>query len=487
VSALQSKIRDIRNKVVLFRDALTLQQQNFGQLLCLEHLPEAYEAALQEVVRRKLFSKHYSSACQQLFSHLKQIRDQEMTLRESFLSKHGRYVPKNLIPGLVDSLPDPDQLLKLLNCDKNLPNIETPELTSPTVPEREGSGEQQLHSKREASQTDLEEESARLLRALLPDTQRRADAATGAGLVSAPASTKVSDQKRGPANDSSKEAAYQKRIQALEDKLTETFTQASQQQEVATRMKELAERRQAQLLALQQQHEAAVAASAALQQQVTELTAARDKLQHQNGDYAVRLAKLGEENKLLVSNLKEAQNLLVEERNSRSETERLLLKLQEEHDLLKRSSAATKNDLLQMTERYESLTQRYTLLQKDMALLQAQAERNQRDKTKTLPEKAKEVLASYDLSKSQAIESAEQPLSIGLASGSIDSGWNKRSARVLELIEQTSQHGALAEAEKQAALQAYEAAQAKKNELLENLSRVQTLDTAPHNVERGEK
>ena len=52
ISAQQSKIRSMRNKLVAFREVANKQQEAFAELQLLRRVPTAYRHCLAECVRR---------------------------------------------------------------------------------------------------------------------------------------------------------------------------------------------------------------------------------------------------------------------------------------------------------------------------------------------------------------------------------------------------------------------------------------------------
>lgn len=67
-----------------------------------EKLPEAYEKALLEMRRRNEFNSYMYYLC----SKMNSMTQEEKTKRQRFNNKYGVYLPKNLVPKLIDHLPD---------------------------------------------------------------------------------------------------------------------------------------------------------------------------------------------------------------------------------------------------------------------------------------------------------------------------------------------------------------------------------------------
>lgn len=58
--------------------------QAFAQLFYVRHLPDAYHAALDEVVRRKAFGKQLAALFTQFAQRLARIRDDEIKQRDAY-------------------------------------------------------------------------------------------------------------------------------------------------------------------------------------------------------------------------------------------------------------------------------------------------------------------------------------------------------------------------------------------------------------------
>lgn len=59
VAALQSSIRDMRNQLAVFKEAMARQNDHFTELKLLRRVGPSYKACLAEVVRRKASMKLY--------------------------------------------------------------------------------------------------------------------------------------------------------------------------------------------------------------------------------------------------------------------------------------------------------------------------------------------------------------------------------------------------------------------------------------------
>eukprot|EP01113_Clastostelium_recurvatum_P020123 TRINITY_DN2388_c0_g1_i1.p1 TRINITY_DN2388_c0_g1~~TRINITY_DN2388_c0_g1_i1.p1 ORF type:complete len:1128 (+),score=309.29 TRINITY_DN2388_c0_g1_i1:231-3614(+) len=120
VSQLQSQIRDQQNKIVLLSEALNKQRAAFSQLAYIRQMPQAYNAALTEVSRRKGYGKWLQKQLLSFTASLGQAREDEATRRNAFQQTYSRFVPKGLISGLDDPLPILDFTLPVF--DVRLPS-----------------------------------------------------------------------------------------------------------------------------------------------------------------------------------------------------------------------------------------------------------------------------------------------------------------------------------------------------------------------------
>ncbi|KAG6413071.1 hypothetical protein SASPL_125770 [Salvia splendens] len=101
----QYKIKDIRYKFSLFREALKRQDEQFKQLKVVRGIVPAYRACLAEVVRRKEAIKIYMSKAGQLAEKLAMGRNTEVRRREEFLRVHSTFIPRDILAsmGLYDT------------------------------------------------------------------------------------------------------------------------------------------------------------------------------------------------------------------------------------------------------------------------------------------------------------------------------------------------------------------------------------------------
>ncbi len=166
-------------------------------------------------------------------------------------------------------------------------------------------------------------------------------------------------------------AIYQKRIQALEEKLTATYQQAA----AANKSKDIAELKTVQLnsdLAIMretiEQLEAALRRetdykedkdkiiASKLQAELTELRSMNEKLEKRNEDYRIKLTQAAEENKLLGKTLEEAQQTILEKEAIHKESLSLLQSSQEKE-------AQLEEKMLETTQQLQSLQVENSILQ----------------------------------------------------------------------------------------------------------------------------
>ncbi|KAI5055331.1 hypothetical protein GOP47_0030476 [Adiantum capillus-veneris] len=100
VAALQSSIRDVRNQLAAFREALSRQEEVFKDLKLVRQIGPAYRACLAEVVRRKASMKLYMGQAGQLAERMARIREAEIVRREDFLRNRGSSLPREILMSL---------------------------------------------------------------------------------------------------------------------------------------------------------------------------------------------------------------------------------------------------------------------------------------------------------------------------------------------------------------------------------------------------
>lgn len=122
IAELQSKLTGVRNKMILYDEAFKKQKEAFQQLHYVQRLPNSYKASIEEVSRRRKFGKSIQSLLIKTTQRLEKIRNDEIDKRKSFINTHGSSIPRDLIPGLTESLPPFE--IQIPPFDKKLPLID---------------------------------------------------------------------------------------------------------------------------------------------------------------------------------------------------------------------------------------------------------------------------------------------------------------------------------------------------------------------------
>ena len=100
ISALQSKIRDMRNKQAAFGEIGQRQEAAFRELRVARRVPRAYRACLAEVARRAAHAKVFGAQARQLAERMARGRAKEATRREAFARTHERYLLQDVASAL---------------------------------------------------------------------------------------------------------------------------------------------------------------------------------------------------------------------------------------------------------------------------------------------------------------------------------------------------------------------------------------------------
>eukprot|EP01103_Thecamoeba_quadrilineata_P011986 TRINITY_DN2985_c0_g2_i1.p1 TRINITY_DN2985_c0_g2~~TRINITY_DN2985_c0_g2_i1.p1 ORF type:complete len:892 (-),score=156.66 TRINITY_DN2985_c0_g2_i1:19-2334(-) len=102
ISVLQSKILELTNKLTVFQQALDRQNKSFFQLVMVRCMPDAYNACIKEVSRRKLYGLKMSYLINNFEEILDGFLHDEISKRESFKTKYLRFLPRDFFPGLFE-------------------------------------------------------------------------------------------------------------------------------------------------------------------------------------------------------------------------------------------------------------------------------------------------------------------------------------------------------------------------------------------------
>ncbi|CAA6662251.1 unnamed protein product [Spirodela intermedia] len=118
VVQVQSVIRDIRLQFPAFMEAMDRQDDVFADLSVVRGIAPAYRACLAEVIRRKSSMKLYMGKAGEYAERLARERELEIGRRSEFLRAQGRFIPRDILAtmGLFDN-PKP--------CDVNVAPFDT--------------------------------------------------------------------------------------------------------------------------------------------------------------------------------------------------------------------------------------------------------------------------------------------------------------------------------------------------------------------------
>eukprot|EP00873_Tetraselmis_striata_P002870 jgi/Tetstr1/423134/TSEL_013903.t1 len=114
ISAMQSRIRDMRNKLAVFQEVAGKQGELFAELCLVSRVPNAYRACLAEVVRRRAFSELFANQAAQLAERMAALREKEVGRADAFRAHVERYIPADLQASLGLTVPPP-------LCEVNIP------------------------------------------------------------------------------------------------------------------------------------------------------------------------------------------------------------------------------------------------------------------------------------------------------------------------------------------------------------------------------
>ncbi|OQR80687.1 hypothetical protein ACHHYP_17301 [Achlya hypogyna] len=152
ISRVQSEIRDFEQTLNLLKDALLVQKRQFAELDHVAKLPEAYEACLKEIQRRRTYGRVFTWKIQEMGEKLAQMREDEALLREAFVKDFGQHLPRDFVPGLVEKPSHCD--IRMRPFDVALPAIDDP---TPTPFETEQNELEQLRARCKALEGRVDE------------------------------------------------------------------------------------------------------------------------------------------------------------------------------------------------------------------------------------------------------------------------------------------------------------------------------------------
>ena len=100
IAALQSSIRDTRNKILAFQEVGRSQEKAFRELELARRVPLAFQACLAEVLRRQAFEKIFAAQAYGLAESMAATSAAEMAKRQVFLQHYEQLLPRTLLEAL---------------------------------------------------------------------------------------------------------------------------------------------------------------------------------------------------------------------------------------------------------------------------------------------------------------------------------------------------------------------------------------------------
>ncbi|CAL8460904.1 g435 [Coccomyxa elongata] len=100
ISGQQSKIRGLRSKLAILKEAAAKQEGATSELLLVRRIPAVYRQCLAECMRREAFGELYAGQAGQMAERMGRLRAKEVAKREDFLKHVERYLPAPLLAGM---------------------------------------------------------------------------------------------------------------------------------------------------------------------------------------------------------------------------------------------------------------------------------------------------------------------------------------------------------------------------------------------------
>ncbi|BDA42038.1 Autophagy-related protein 11 [Coccomyxa sp. Obi] len=100
ISGQQSKIRGLRAKLAILKEAAAKQEGATSELLLVRRIPAVYRQCLAECMRREAFGELYAGQAGQMAERMGRLRAKEVAKREDFLKHVERYLPAPLLAGM---------------------------------------------------------------------------------------------------------------------------------------------------------------------------------------------------------------------------------------------------------------------------------------------------------------------------------------------------------------------------------------------------
>ncbi|EIE22022.1 hypothetical protein COCSUDRAFT_48029 [Coccomyxa subellipsoidea C-169] len=100
ISGQQSKIRGLRSKLAILKEAAAKQEGATSELLLVRRIPAVYRQCLAECMRREAFGELYAGQAGQMAERMGRLRAKEVAKRDAFLKHVERYMPAPLLAGM---------------------------------------------------------------------------------------------------------------------------------------------------------------------------------------------------------------------------------------------------------------------------------------------------------------------------------------------------------------------------------------------------
>mmetsp|Transcript_16373 Transcript_16373/g.19644 ORF Transcript_16373/g.19644 Transcript_16373/m.19644 type:complete len:850 (-) Transcript_16373:187-2736(-) len=131
ISALQSKIRDLRYKQTAYKEVLERQVTAFMELKLARQVRPQYGACLHEIARRRAYTQLYSEQAGHLAERMAQIRAKEVARREAFIKYQERFFPTEFLQSMgIYNLPPQCEVTLPSATQDPLMDVSTQELTA---------------------------------------------------------------------------------------------------------------------------------------------------------------------------------------------------------------------------------------------------------------------------------------------------------------------------------------------------------------------
>jgi hypothetical protein len=137
VMRVQTDMLRLEKRLVRLKQGVDGQRLVLARVHAVARLPQAFEASLLEIRRRRAFANSYRSEAARVAEELARLAAAEATRRDDFYEESGRWLPPGLLPGLAPECSVvPLCELRLRPFDQALQELDLDEpLTPPSQPE----------------------------------------------------------------------------------------------------------------------------------------------------------------------------------------------------------------------------------------------------------------------------------------------------------------------------------------------------------------